>query len=302
MRCEKLATRKDGFTFPCGQCASCRINRKRDWQARLLLEAAVSKFSMFVTLTIGVDDAHKDSYCTYLDKGVVQRFLKRLRKSLPAGSLRYLVVGEYGTKFGRAHYHALMFSSVPLGKDVVAKAWAQGSIDIGDVQQESIDYCLAYVLKSSKADPEWSAGEVLRRQKHPEFRLFSRGLGRAAMAHLAVPDAETGELILNREFRVLGRSWPIGRYFRDRFRGGMGLQARLRSGISDVVAESEEQKIERLLFKELRAVPFGSPAYREVWQAIHSRRQAELEKGKRKAIQAYYRNLHGHLRSRNETF
>lgn len=303
MKCEKLATREDGYQFPCGQCASCRINRKREWQARLLLEAAVSRFSAFVTFTLEVPDAKKEEYCTYLDKRVVQLFLKRLRKRVPENRIRYLVVGEYGEKYGRAHYHALLFSSLPLHSAVLRDAWAQGNIDIGDVQPESIDYVLAYCLKSSSelSREKLERWDRDRRNAHPEFRLFSQGLGKAALPNLCVPDRESGELILQREFRVLGKSWPIGRYFRDRHRGGSAT-AQHNAGQNDSVAERRETAIERMLYEELRSLPVGSAAYQEQRAKIAARKAEQLELLQRKAVRDYYRNLHGHMRKRNETF
>lgn len=300
--CTKMATLANGSQFPCGQCRNCRINRKRDWQARLLLEAATSAFSSFVTLTLGVDNAHKDSYCTYLDKRTVQLFLKRLSKALGPGALRYLVVGEYGTRMGRAHYHCLFFSKVPIPKDVLLAKWGLGSVDIGDVQQESIDYVLAYCLKSGGASDVEDAWDRLRRQRHPEFRLHSQGLGRAALSHLAVPDPDTGELLLHREFRVLGRQWPIGRYFRNKWRGGT-LSQRLERGESDNVREHNDSRIERLLHEELRALPVGSPAFAKKREEIQARREAQLKDRQARRIRDYYRDLHQLTeRRKNETF
>lgn len=304
MRCLKLAVRKDGQSFPCGQCHNCRINKKRDWQARLLLEAASSKFAAFITLTIGVEDAKPESYCTYLDKPTVQRFLKRLREKLPRGALRYLVVGEYGEKKGRAHYHALFFSSVPLSSHMVASAWGLGNIDVGDVQQESIDYCLAYVLKGRSDCEGLSSEERLRRERHPEFRLHSQGLGRAALLHLLVPDRETGELLLNREFRVLGRHWPVGRYFRQRHRGGLSRTELYEQGQTDPVSERSDDRIERMLHEELRALPAGSAAYQELRDKIQARREALNKQLQARNIRDYYRDLHklNDRGRKNETF
>lgn len=299
-----MAVRKDGQSFPCGQCHNCRINRKRDWQARLLLEAATSKFSAFITLTIGVEDEKHHPCSTYLDKPTVQRFLKRLREKVPRQALRYLVVGEYGEKKGRAHYHALFFSTVPLAKDMVADAWGLGSIDVGDVQQESIDYCLAYVLKGRSDCEELPPDERLRRERHPEFRLHSQGLGRAALLHLLVPDRETGELLLNREFRVLGRQWPVGRYFRSRYRGGVSCTELHEKGQTDPVVSRDDDRIERLLHEELRALPAGSPAYQELRQKIQARRDALNKQLQARNIRDYYRDLHklNDRGRKNETF
>lgn len=295
--------KRDGQQWPCGKCHSCRINRKRDWQARLLLEAASSAFSAFLTLTIEVKDAHKDSYCTYLDKRTVQLFLKRLRRACSGVSIRYLIVGEYGEKFGRAHYHALVFSTAPLAPAVVIKAWGFGSVDFGDVQQESIDYCLAYVLKGRSDCAHLAAWDGERRRRHPEFRLYSQGLGRAALPSLCVADRETGELVLQREFRVLGRSWPIGRYFRQRYRGGTAT-ALHDAGVADCVAESRFTLIERALYEKLRTLSPGTEAYRVAVSEIQKKKEAALKVAQGRRIRDYYRNLHqlSEKGRKNETF
>lgn len=295
--------KRNGMRFPCGKCKSCRINRKREWQARLLLEAATAAFSAFITLTIGVDDAKDDQYCTYLCPRHLELFWKRLRKAFPGVSIRYLAVGEYGEKRGRAHYHALVFSSHFLREDVVSRAWALGAVHFGDVQQESIDYCLAYVLKSSSELDRLEPFDALRRTRHPEFRRHSQGLGRAALPNLCIADRETGELVLQREFRVLGRTWPIGRYFRQKHRGASVTELH-ESGQSDPVSESRTAAIERLLHEELRSVPFGTPAYEEAKEKIIEHRAKELKAAQGRRIRDYYRNLHQHSdRGRkNETF
>lgn len=298
-----MAVRKDGHSFPCGQCKNCRINRKREWQSRLLLEAATSKHSAFITLTLDAEGAKDGTYCTYLDKRTVQLFLKRLRDKYTPNSIRYLVVGEYGEKRGRAHYHALMFSTVPLSKNVVHEAWGLGSIDVGDVQQESIDYCLAYVLKGRSDTATLEPWDIRRREKHPECRLFSQGLGKAALPNLCVPDRETGELILNREYRVLGRSWPIGRYLRNKHRGG-SLTKRLESGNTDNVATTPDERIERALHEKLRSLPVGSEAYSKLRQEILRSREEKMQKLKARNIRDYYKSLHqlSDRGRKNETF
>lgn len=50
MLCKKMVQSK-GVVHPCGQCTFCRINSKREWIARLLLEAACHPVNQFWTLT-----------------------------------------------------------------------------------------------------------------------------------------------------------------------------------------------------------------------------------------------------------
>ena len=51
-------TRDDGrtkfhYTYRCGVCVSCRIERREQWAARILLEAKLHEDTVFVTLTYG---------------------------------------------------------------------------------------------------------------------------------------------------------------------------------------------------------------------------------------------------------
>lgn len=78
--------------------------------------------------------------------------------------LRYVVVGEKGTKFGRCHYHGVVFSSHPiveLGKLAHPKGnkfaykrrlswsiWGHGFVEFQMADRKGMAYCLKYILKS----------------------------------------------------------------------------------------------------------------------------------------------------------
>jgi hypothetical protein len=75
-------------------------------------------------------------------------------------NLRFFFVGEYGDKFGRAHYHGILFN-IPTFKDIKNKAfnekfeiqkmlnnvWNEGIIHIGEVNDKSINYICKYIFK-----------------------------------------------------------------------------------------------------------------------------------------------------------
>ena len=91
--------------FGCGQCIPCRINRKRLWTHRLMLESFSHSDATFVTLTYDPEKYSGES----LRPEDVTKFLKRLRRKLEPKKLRYYLVGEYGDKTGRPHYHIALF-------------------------------------------------------------------------------------------------------------------------------------------------------------------------------------------------
>lgn len=279
MLCANLATRRDGFKFPCGQCLNCRINKRRDWQSRLLLEAACHEYGIFVTLTY-TDSGTPEP----LRKGPLLTFLKSLRKVVP--SLRYFAVGEYGTLRGRAHFHAHLFSDTPILDNQLHSLWPFGHIHVGDTEPASLDYVLGYLLKDSK-DVRWPI-----EKSFPEFRVFSQGLGKLALPHLLIDATE-----LPREFKVFGRKWPIGRYLRDRAKK-MGFSVSERES---VVLE----KLEAQAMRSLLADPsLTSLEVEDLYSTMQKRRQLKSQELQKKAIRAAYLQAHGHVKkgNSNETF
>lgn len=279
MLCSQLATRKDGFQFPCGQCQNCRINKRRDWQARLLLEAATHEHGIFVTLTFaefGVPSVLRRPY--------IKEFIHGLSQAVP--SLRFYAVGEYGTKHGRAHFHVHLFSDVPILNDLLYKNWPFGRIHVGDTEPASLDYVLGYLLKASKVF-RWPV-----EKQFPEFRYYSQGLGKHALPHLLIDGTE-----LPREFKVFGRKWPIGRYLRDRAKK-MGF----------TVSERESVTLEKLQNQALSSVlilPTTTPEEKEqLYEKFWQQRNEKLALLRKKAIRAAYLEAHGHVKRGNshETF
>lgn len=238
MLCKKLVESK-GTVHPCGQCLFCRINKKREWIARLLLEAASHEQNQFWTLTyeddrlptvhppIGSAGA-REAYLRQslagrhvpvaeqpgsLFKPDLAKFFKRFRKSV--SDLRYYAVGEYGERRGRPHYHVLAFG-VSVDPPTLQKTWGLGAVHIGDVESASINYCVEYALKTDKAQ------SLIDLRRQPEFAVMSRnpGIGSYAVGEfrqsiLRSPPLPTGELLIPDEFRVLGRNYPVPRFIRN---------------------------------------------------------------------------------------
>lgn len=213
----------DGVPFPCGQCLACRINRRRVWTLRLILENFYHEKASFVTLT------YNDENLPYSLKGVpclckrdIQLFLKRLRKRFGEVKLRYYAVGEYGTRTRRPHYHLLIFGLSPFDLDsvfyqyggksgdrrrsILSDTWGYGLCHVGEVTRESIQYVAGYVTKKFT-----KKGDSYAR----EFAVMSRkpGIGSQAVSEIAaVLQSYNLEERSKRQLRIDGKSWPLGRY------------------------------------------------------------------------------------------
>lgn len=147
-------------------------------------EASLYADNSFLTLTYS--DSNLPSGNT-LVKSDFQDFMKRLRKSIAPKLVRYYHCGEYGKKFHRPHYHALLFNhdfkdkkifSTRGGNSVYTSAdlsslWPQGFSVIGEVTFESAAYVARYVMK--KVNGPRSAEHYGSRT--PEYTTMSRRPG-----------------------------------------------------------------------------------------------------------------------------
>jgi len=204
----------------CGRCLPCRINRQRLWCIRLVLEAGQHPHNSFVTLTYDAEH-YPASGCVSVREA--QLFLKRLRQRV--GSFRYYLVGEYGERTWRAHYHALLFGL--RDGSGVSEAWGQGRVHVSGVGPESAAYVAGYCLKGlhNEKGMRW-AGLSLT----PEFCLMSRkpGIGSAAADRIgsflsssaAVASQQMNVPSVVRQSQKL---WPLGRYLKARVAAGCGI-------------------------------------------------------------------------------
>ncbi len=193
---------REGFfdrpvTVPCGQCIGCRLEKSRQWAMRCVHEASLYEENCFITLTY--DDERLPASGS-LDKSAFTKFMKRLRRRFDSQRIRFYHAGEYGDRFGRPHYHALLFgfdfpdkypwsvrSDHPVWRShILESLWPFGQSEIGSVTFESAAYVARYVVKKvtgEKADDYYSVvtelGEVVPIQ--PEYSTMSRrpGIGKA---------------------------------------------------------------------------------------------------------------------------
>lgn len=177
--------------LPCGTCVGCRLERARQWAMRCRDEASLYKENAFITLSVNPEClvVHGKS----LDVRYFQKFMKRLRKYAGVDRMiRYFHCGEYGSKYGRPHYHALLFNwdfvdrvyfkTTKSGEKiytskVLGSLWPFGYSSVGDVTFGSAAYVARYHLKkvgSVVSDNHYldkSTGEMLS----PEYVTMSRG-------------------------------------------------------------------------------------------------------------------------------
>lgn len=155
-------------------------------------EVAMHKESCFITLTYS--EEHLPSPPS-LSKREHQLFMKRLRKMVAPKRISFFLSGEYGERFGRPHYHAIIFGWWPKDarpwkkgpdgsqlytSEQLAKAWGFGFSAVGAVTFGSASYVAQYVVKKQmKLEDPWAftwldpeTGEWVCMQ--PEYGSMSR--------------------------------------------------------------------------------------------------------------------------------
>lgn len=226
----------------CSQCMSCRINRRRLWTNRLLLESKKHSDACFVTLTYAPEFEPFGN----LIKRHYQLFLKSLRRrtKLP---LRFFCVGEYGDESWRPHFHLAIFGfpscwNYP-GYDAQSKylrarcgclpcvtireVWKKGRTDCATLTKDSSQYIAGYVTKklTFEDDPRLLG-------RNPEFAQMSLRPGIGATAIDEIADVLTTEVgcdwfVKNGDvpeaLQMGSMKMPLGRYLRSKLRQKMNM-------------------------------------------------------------------------------
>jgi len=200
----KSTSTENAIQIPCGQCLGCRMEKARQWTARIMHEASQHKNCKFITLTY-----EKQPLNNSLNKRDIQLFLKKLRKYLSARDerVRFYQCGEYGDEKGRPHHHMAVFTNaiaskkglartegerafhlfedeeeISSGKNKIYKSvtlgklWGKGFVSIGDLTYDSASYIAQYVTKKitgKKAEKHYNG-------RLPEYSTMSRrpGIGK----------------------------------------------------------------------------------------------------------------------------
>lgn len=167
--------------LPCGSCIGCLSSRARQWTCRLVNEGDLWSEKCFITLTY--DDEHLP-FNGSLNKKHFCDFMKRLRKDVGV-KIRYFHCGEYGEKYKRPHYHAIIYNydfshdrvHIPYSdppryiSSQLSRLWTYGFSEIGDFTESSCAYVAGYVVKKQR-DKRLYDGKL------PEYVTMSRGDGK----------------------------------------------------------------------------------------------------------------------------
>lgn len=174
--------KKSYDVYPCGKCPACRSRRASSWSFRLMQEEKHAYSAYFITLTYAEKNVPRTrNNFMEIRRRDLQLFFKRLRKMQTSKRyckkanvpyieqpLKYFAVGEYGGRFKRPHYHAIMFNA---SAELIERAWKAGHVHYGDVSGPSVGYTMKYITKPTKIPVHRNDDRT------PEFSLMSKGLG-----------------------------------------------------------------------------------------------------------------------------
>jgi len=245
MRCRNPYIAPGGGAHGCGQCLPCRINKKREWSHRIMLEATQWSYNSFWTLTYSDEKLPltPDGLPTLFPKHLTD-FLKRLRKDYLPNKLRYFYVGEYGDRSARPHYHIALFNYPGCDRGVthvnrrgdccgvcdnIRDLWTFGKVHSGQLEDASAAYIAGYVTKKLTCPNDPKVKEILA-GRHPELARMSLKPGIGAMfmpevasallshnLHITRPDVPT-------LLQVGMRAKPLGRYLTRELRKHVGME------------------------------------------------------------------------------
>lgn len=179
--------------IPCGRCLECRLEYSRQWANRCMLEAGSCQDSWFLTLTYDEDHLPlNDFYMPTLRHDELSNFMKDLRGFYQyhynLKDIRFFGCGEYGGKYGRPHYHVIVFNLPVLDLEFafqkgdyfhfhspsLSKVWDKGLLDVATVNWDTCAYVARYVIKKAKGENEFAYKDLVI---EPEYVRMSRRPG-----------------------------------------------------------------------------------------------------------------------------
>ena len=135
----------NGQLVPCGKCINCRRKRIADWRIKIFFEYLFyENKGLFCTFTYSDKNLPAQAVLDYAD---FQKFFKRLRRRFT--DIRYFCCEEYGSKFGRPHFHAIILGIDPTEPNIdkIDNCWGLGHTDIQPLKLKNIGYVAKYCVK-----------------------------------------------------------------------------------------------------------------------------------------------------------
>lgn len=221
IRSKSLAeTIKFGRTrkVPCGKCPACIDRKRNEWIFRVKQELRNSYNAFFITLTYDNLDLplNKFGYPTF-SKRHIQLFMKKFRfyvsKYDSTLTVRHFICGEYGSQFGRPHYHGILFNCPPLFETwrLVQKSWFDSRISVSKCTGARIGYVINYMYGRSDL-PDYEVDQTNR----PLFLCSKKpGIGFSYCLDAQVVNYHK-QHISDCFGRVDGRNYVLPRYYVDK--------------------------------------------------------------------------------------
>lgn len=188
-------------------------------------EAHMHPQNCFITLTYNNENLPSDGSLHYEH---FRDFFKRLRKKYGA-EIRYYHCGEYGEKFARPHYHAIIFNFDfpdkilfrvdPRGTKLyrspsLENLWKFGFSTIGAVTFETAAYVARYVTK------KLTGSKPFLYRSLDEKGLLTETHYDNSDEHYQVINYETGEITYRkREYATMSRRPGIGKTYLEKYKG-----------------------------------------------------------------------------------
>lgn len=212
-----------------------------------MMEARLHEKTWWTTITYNNDFLPREYICLEtgqcfshaqgtLHRSHIEWFIKRVRKKLPVGKkFRYYLVGEYGEKDNRPHYHICVFGYGEEIQAVLESCWSDpvSKLPMGFVDRKkcrpldtaTARYTVGYTLKklTKKSDMRLEG-------RYPEFASHSKGIGLEFAKRFA--DAlrtQSGSnyilthLDIPRTVRFDGKWWPLDLYLRSKILEHLGI-------------------------------------------------------------------------------
>lgn len=286
MQCTHPVPRKNNISgvwqeTPCGQCLPCRLNKQAYMIFRNHMECRTSLTSSFWTLTL--DDEGLATLDKRGPRKMISNFIDALRKSeVRAGNslpIRFYGCLEFGSEFGRPHWHMLLYNLVNQWKQppkylrglprprFTINLWPHGHVDIGEFNPATIRYTISYLFKDSRA----GARPIVYQTIRPATGYYGiKSLAESfAQKHGTLPSPPTS-------FSIKGKRYPADQWTRGTFRNLFQKAG----GKFDRIFTADERRIASLELKIARdMLPNQAEADRQYLQTLETLiGQKEIEK------------------------